>query len=361
MPIIRKKLSPDELNSPNQRYNETSEEFEVWNGTEWVVDDSIDPRTNPANELPPRITADTRCDAAASMRARIENGINTLSTGVSYTIVGTDIFIFLASVLVGVGLIASFVLAAAQALVAIGITTLFAALTEAVYDELENIIYCLLDDEGQFTDSAFTQLGAELNADIGGDAGTGLNIVTQLMGRVGLNNTGAQGTTTGDCTGYDCEWFVEFDFTQGSPDNWYVWTDANYVYGGYNGGYFQGTLIGRQQLFFYVPMPGIQITGVARYADTYPGNNQGSYVYFEDITALPPAGTFTGYSQGGLYYSTGIEWVSNAAFSLLTDEGFGMYLGCDNNATGHINIYKVRLSGTGTPPSVGQRVNSLVP
>lgn len=363
MPIIRKKLTPDELNAPNKRYNETSEEFEVWNGSEWIEDATIDPRVDPSNQLPPRITADTKCDAAKSMVEKIHAGINTLSTGVGYSVVGSEIFIFLTSLLVGVGLIASFVITAAVALVNIGITTILAALTEGVYDELENIIYCLLDENGQFTDSAFTELGVQLNADIGGDAGVVLNVITQLMGSVGLNNAGSQGVETGDCTGFDCEWYVEFDFTQGDTQEWLVLTDATLTYGAYLGNEFKG--IGQptqRQILVWAAMAGIHITSLSIDAYMDHGSGLGNFTYIMDMTALPPAtATWNLHHQGGLPSTASRQWTGYAPLDITLDEGIGLYFAADGNGSGFIHLYKIRLGGDGEPPSIGARVSTLIP
>lgn len=362
MPIIRKKLTPDELNSPNKRYNENTEAFEVWNGTAWVEDETIDPRIDPSGQLPPRITSDTRCDAAASMVEKIHTGINGLSTGVGYTVVGTELFIFLASLLVGVGLIASFVVAAAVALVNIGITTVFAALTEGVYDEFENIIYCLLNEDGQFTESAFAELGVQLNADIGGDAGVVLNIVTQLLGIVGMNNAAAQGAETGDCDEMECEWYIEFDFTQGDTQGWLVFTDPTLSYGAYLGNEFKG--IGQptqRQLLIWVAIPGVHITGVSQYGYMDHGSGLGNFAYIIDIQTNPmSSGAWTLYHQGGLPSTASAQWTGYSP-DITLDEGLAMYYGCDGNGSGYIHLYKLRIGGDGEPPSIGTRVSELIP
>src|SRR6187431_2802895 len=91
MPIIRKKLSPDEVYPTTIRYNPDTDTVQSLIDGEWVDNPAVDPRTNTL--FPPRITSDSKCDAAQSVSDASQNQIAQIITAIgngatAFTIAG---------------------------------------------------------------------------------------------------------------------------------------------------------------------------------------------------------------------------------------------------------------------------------
>jgi hypothetical protein len=215
MPIIRKKLIPDEVYPSNLRYNEGTDTVQTNVNGDWVDSPENDPRHQ--TTFPPHITADTACDAAQSVADALTGQIQGITdaidnTATLFTIAGIILSIFTFGTF---GVFISIALTAADAMVGYGSAAIEAALTEPVWEQLACILYCAMDGNGRLTESGLAEVQAQVSSEIGGLAATIINQMLSLAGEGGVNNLGAIGTSTGDCSGCGCvdEWCYDFDFT----------------------------------------------------------------------------------------------------------------------------------------------------
>lgn len=212
MPVIRKKLSPDEVYPSTIRYNPDTDQVESLIDGVWTPNPAVDPRINTL--FPPRITSDSRCDAAASVSAAFQGQIGEIITAIdnaatAFTIAGLILG------LLSFGVFAIFIsiaLAIADAMIGAGSSALTAALTPAVWEQFTCILYCNMDGNGRLVPGGWEQVQLDVASQIGGLAGTTLNAFVALAGEAGINNLASQGTSTGSCSGCtDCDCLHPFD------------------------------------------------------------------------------------------------------------------------------------------------------
>jgi hypothetical protein len=106
---------------------------------------------------------------------------------------------------------------------ALVITALRAALTDPVYETLQCIFYCAISNDASVNNAQWTQIRADITAQIGGIAGIFLEHLIYLLGTTGTTNLlRSGGVASADCSECDCgegcsnEWvlrtgFEEFD------------------------------------------------------------------------------------------------------------------------------------------------------
>lgn len=215
MPIIRKKLAPSDVYPDDLRYNEATDTVQTNVNGEWKDSPENDPRHQ--TTIPPRITADTACDAAQSIVGALKGQIAGVTDAIDnastlFTIAGIILSIFTFGTF---GVFISLALAAADAMVGYGSAAIEAALTEPVWEQLRCILYCAMDSNGRLAASDLAEVQAQVSSDIGGLAATIINQMLSLAGEGGVNNLGAVGEATGDCSSCACvdEWCYDFDFT----------------------------------------------------------------------------------------------------------------------------------------------------
>lgn len=220
MPIIRKQLKASDVYPDDIRYNPSGDKVERLVDGEWVEAPESDPRKT--TTLPPRVTADTRCDAAQSVADALENQINQIANAIDNaqtvaTIAGLILGLF------SFGVFAIFIniaLAIAGYMLDLGTAAILAALPPSAYDTVACILYCHMDDNGRILPGHLTQIHQELVDQIGATGGQIIMEMLSLAGEGGINNLGASGQSTGDCDECGCstDWCYVFDFTSTDGD-----------------------------------------------------------------------------------------------------------------------------------------------
>lgn len=254
MPVIRKRLIPDEVYPSNIRYNEAEDTVESFVNGEWVENPNADPRRQIT--LPPRITADTECDAAQSVVDALQTQISATIEAIDnastlFTIAGIILSLFSFGVF---AVFISIALTIGDAMIAAGSTALEAALTPTVYDMLKCILFCEMDDQGRITADGLADVQERVTSEIGGLAATVINSMLSLAGEGGISNLASLGTSTGDCSGCDAcpeEWCFRFDFTL-SEFGWTINTDG-FTFGKYTSG------VGFQQGDDFTPADALEL------------------------------------------------------------------------------------------------------
>jgi len=285
--VIRKKLTPEEGDPPATRYDETCEcvQSTFDNGETWVDNPAQDPRTSPAFLTPESKVA---CDAAQGVSNMVRDFIDHTYT--AFNVVGiTSTALSIGLLFIPqIALLWKIAQIVAEGIVGVGSVTLAATFTEDVYDQIRDIAFCYLNEEGKFNDqAAFDEFGEALQEEIGGSA---FNIVMALLfnlyGWVGFSNAGIKYGEPADCSGVNCGCTVVFDFLEsdcdffsvnyGSPyyDPW-TWTaGVGWVQGG-----------GRAEAWLKSPdfPPGITATEV-RVRGEIAGTTVGTLEVFNVVT-----------------------------------------------------------------------------
>lgn len=215
MPIIRKKLIPDEVYPSNLRYDEGTDTVQTNVNGDWVDSPENDPRHQ--TTFPPHVTADTACDAAQSVVDALKGQISGITDAIDnastlFTIAGIILSIFTFGAF---GVFISLALTIADGMIGYGSAAIEAALTPAVWEQFKCILYCAMDSNGRLDETGLAEVKAQVTAEIGGIAAIMINQMLQLAGYGGVNNLGALGESTGDCGECGCveEWCYDFDFT----------------------------------------------------------------------------------------------------------------------------------------------------
>lgn len=219
MPIIRKQLIASEVYPDTIRYNPDTETVQSLIDGVWTDNPAVDPRTTTL--YPPRITSNSRCDAAASVSDAFKNQIDQTIIAIGNGVTAFQI----AGLILGLlsfGVFAIFIniaLAIADAMIGAGASALTAALTAPVYEQFTCILYCNMDSNGRLVPGGLEQVQGDVTAQIGGLAATVLNSMVSLAGEGGINNLASLGTSTGDCSSCtDCDCVHDYDVMVGSFD-----------------------------------------------------------------------------------------------------------------------------------------------
>ena len=212
MPIIRKQLRPSDVYPDNIRYNESTDTVESLIDGDWVENPEADPRRQTV--YPPRVTSDTKCDAAESVKDAFKNQIDGILTAIdggatAFAIAGTILGLFAFGPF---GVFISLALFIADQMLSAGTTALAAALTPEVWDDFACILYCNMDSNGRLDGAKMATVQSQISGDIGGLAAGILNSMLNLAGFGGVNNLGSIGTSTGDCDECDCPGWPEIQW-----------------------------------------------------------------------------------------------------------------------------------------------------
>lgn len=352
--IVRKKLTPNEISSPNIRYVPETDSYQQTfdGGATWVDAPSLDPRTAPGYRMPPLETDDPRCDAAANMVAALRQMVNVLATNANRVQLLTYMFgVFFA--IVPYGWIVDVILAVIDGLIIVGITPFVEAMTEDVYDQFLCIFYCNIDADGQMSQGQlsdiYTAVAAQFDSTIQGGFGT----LSGGLGPNGWSNAGATGTETGDCSGCECGWCRVLDFTM---------SDYGFVaYEGF-GTYVPGVGWQTTQLEHayteLVYLTGLSITNITHLGLTveYDVPPSGGY------DAIIGFGTTDGVTFPGISNWTPIDTPNPNTYSYEPMDPFDLYsfyfnpnAGNDSHPTFNTATVKsLLLRGTGDPPDIGE-------
>jgi hypothetical protein len=216
MEIVRKFLSSDELSSSSSRYNPECDCVETSpdGGTTWVENPAADPRHADAARLPPLVGEDARCNAAAGMTAHFKAQVDAFLTSAGILQL-VNVLIGLLLFIPGVNVLLPLIFGIADALFVIGTEVVDAAMTDPVYEQIQCILFCNTDGNGQVSAEQFDAINDEIEEQIGGIAAEVWRQVTSAWGEVGLSNAGAVEEVEGDCDECDCGWCMEFDFSTG--------------------------------------------------------------------------------------------------------------------------------------------------
>ena len=221
MPVIRKKLAPSDVYPDDIRYDSLTDEVQSFVNGEWVDNPLVDPRL--MTTLPPRITADSSCDAGESVKEALKAKIDDILVAIDnaatlFTIAGIILSVF---TLGTYAIFVSVALGIGDQMLTAGTAALTAALTEGVYDQLVCILNCNMDAQGRVNEGDLGQIQAQVNDEIGGLGATIINAMLALAGEGGINNLASLGTATGDCD--ECECSCGFT-TSEAVGNWDLWT-----------------------------------------------------------------------------------------------------------------------------------------
>lgn len=235
MPIVRKRLYPAEVYPDDIRYNPSGDQVEVLIDGVWTPAPESDPRKQ--TTLPPRVTADTKCDAAQSVADALENQIAQIITAIDNaqtlaTIAGLILGLF------SFGVFAIFIniaLAIAGYMFDAGTAAITATLTPAAWDKLACSLYCHMDNNGRILPGSLPLIYQEL---VDGIALPGAQVLIQMLelaGEGGINNLAAAGTSTGDCDECPCndQWCYLFDFISAGDGSWTLFPRNGVNFGTY--------------------------------------------------------------------------------------------------------------------------------
>jgi hypothetical protein len=203
LPVIRRKLDPNEVYSENLRYDEDTDTVQSLVNGEWVDNSAADPRTQTL--FPPISTSDPACDAAQRVSDAFEGQIEQIITLITesntfFTIAGAILALFEFGPF---GLFIALAIALAHVMLDAGTVALTAAFTPAVWQKFKCILFCEFNAQGRLKPDGFSDLLSKVDSLIGGLAGTILHAMCSLAGEGGVNNLAALGTATGDCS--DCD------------------------------------------------------------------------------------------------------------------------------------------------------------
>lgn len=225
MKLVRKELSPAEVANPALRYDEGCDCIQQTpdGGTTWVESPGLDVRHSEGARMPPLSGEDARCDAAARQAAlwheTYDRFIDSTDAAqfasivlqIALTLVGTGLGV------VAGALLALFILVA-DALIAIGKSTMEAAFDDSVWDGVLCIIYCSIGEDGSVSAEQLADIYDGINAQYPGTVYNTLILIGQLFGEVLLSNASVERDETGDCTDCECAWCYHFDDTTGWGD-----------------------------------------------------------------------------------------------------------------------------------------------
>lgn len=192
------------LEAGTRFYNPETDGIEVLLDGVWTpIEPAADPRR--ITTLPPRETADPRCDAAENLTAGVKTWvdaeINALTLGSSAASLAS--VFFLTFPLLGIaGKIIGIVEGLVGALFTAGASAMTSAFTEAVYDDLKCHFYDAMDIDGRMTQESLQGVEDALFADPGGTVYNVLRVLFLTSGEGGLNDLAATGSLEGDCS--DC-------------------------------------------------------------------------------------------------------------------------------------------------------------
>lgn len=218
MEVVRKFLSPDEIDPPNTRYNPDCDCVETRASltSPWVQDDAADPRHGTRYLLPPREGENVKCDAAEAMMQHFKAQVDAFLASVSIIQFVNSVLTLAALFIPGLGILSKVIFVVASELVTIGTIVIDAAMTEEVYDQIKCILYDNIGDDGQMSAAQLADVQTAIDTQIGGTPNIVFDLFAGMWGEVGWSNAGAVGEYEGNCD--DCGWCVSYDFTVGEHD-----------------------------------------------------------------------------------------------------------------------------------------------
>lgn len=181
-------------------------------GVTWVDAPDLDYRNNVVlmPPLPGADGDDKKCQTATNIRGHLEHQADQLAAdaeawGELTLLIGAFVALMIFVGIIGtLGAATPLILALGGALFTAGQAGFAAAMTVAVFDTLECLLYCNMQADGTFTPANLTAIRAGITSQIGGVAQTYLLGVLDALGTTGLENMGRTGSgLAADCS--DCE------------------------------------------------------------------------------------------------------------------------------------------------------------
>lgn len=220
MDIVRKELTPDELQNPNNRYDVDCDctQTTIDGGATWVNNPGVDPRTSTALLLPVPTTSDPQCDAATGIINNFHGSMTALLNNLSVSDnvwAGASLIITLLDFLTGIVLIIQLFIDLCALILSIGVASVESEFTDTVYDQIKCILYCDAKPDGTFDSAAFEKVQTDVQTTFGELSDVNLVFQGWLagLGFVGLTNVGSVKRTTGDCSDCECAWCWDQDLT----------------------------------------------------------------------------------------------------------------------------------------------------
>jgi len=192
-------------------------------GVTWEQDPT-DPRlTIPLLPSPTgESVSEIRCKVAASATELLRQQAETLSadasawSGVSALVAALITLLLALSVIGSAGALTPLLLTLAAALLSAGKEAFDAAMTPAVYNTLQCIIYCSVADDGTITEAGLNTIRGKVNAQLGGVANSFIIGTLNTWGLNGLIQAGHAGLITdNDCSDCDCGCSRQFVIWEG--------------------------------------------------------------------------------------------------------------------------------------------------
>lgn len=205
MKFVRRRISPDAVQPPNTRYDETCDcvQTRASETSPWVDNPAADPRHADSFRLPPRESADPKCDASEAMIQHFKAAVDAFLTSANILLFVNSIVVLVAIFFPAIALFSRGIFLVAEALLTIGTSVVDAAMTEEVYDQIKCILYCNIGEDGQMSAAQLADIQSQIDSEIGGTPNLVFDLFAGLWGEVQWSNAGAVGEYTGDCE--DCE------------------------------------------------------------------------------------------------------------------------------------------------------------
>lgn len=188
-------------------YISATDSFEYLSGDDWLpLDPEADPRH--INRVPPRDGTQPRCDAAENLvenlHTYVDENIAAMTLGASVAALTSLAFtrIPFLSPLLAIGIVEGVV----AAILTAGASTLTTVFTEEVYDDLKQLFYCHMDENGRLTAESLAAVEADIFDTMSGTVYTIMRVLFATSGEAGFNEWAAMGTLEGDCDEYSCNW-----------------------------------------------------------------------------------------------------------------------------------------------------------
>lgn len=194
------------------RYNQDGIKETSPDGVIWTEDRENDPRFYPPTMPPLPISAgdELRCASSNNVTGWLNSVADNwivnagLGSGVSYALsILIPLLIIVVSGATG-GLATPLMLALAGALASVGGSAFDAAMTAAVYEALNCIVYCNTPASGVYSEANWQAIKGQIRAEFTGIASTFLHDQINAMGIAGLNNAARTGVSAGFACD-DCE------------------------------------------------------------------------------------------------------------------------------------------------------------
>ncbi len=370
MKIVRGRLTINDVQPPNARYDgdclcvQTTSD----GGITWVDTPSADPRHGLQFLKPSLTTGDPQCDAAANMvkwlKDFIDSMVSALASAAEILLIANLALEFFELLFGEAGLLIDLFFEIGSEVTFLGSSALATAFDSTVYDDLLCLFLCAEDSNGTINASSFAVLLTQIDASsINATAKIVLALILNAQGEIGLSNAGAIGSETGDCSGCpSCDWIVEWDVTGGNTHDWQIVLVADSTpRGSFIGGRFIGTHQGGSVcLTLMKALAGLHVTGSSVFIESFHGTGIGNVHRTFDFTDMTnPGVAATVEETDALVSISPAQWQVSSTAEFDVTLGYGMDWICDSNDTGRVNVYKLRLAGTGTPPSDGVFVDSL--